>query len=440
MATVSFYTLGCKVNQYETEAMLELFKNSGYTIVDFEERADIYIINTCTVTNEADKKSRKIFSKAKKNNSSAIVAAVGCYAQAAKEQLEENINLDLIIGNNKKTQIVKIIEDYIKEHNIQSYVKDMMLENDFENMEISFSGEKTRAHIKIQDGCNQFCSYCIIPFTRGRVRSRRPELVLKEIIKLVSNGYKEVVLTGIHMASYGVDLEQYRLVDLLEEINKIEGLSRIRLGSLEPTLITDEFANRIGKMEKLCPHFHLSLQSGCDETLKRMNRRYNTEEYINAVNRLRSNFSDPSITTDIIVGFPGETDEEFAETCSFVQKIEFADVHIFKYSMRKGTKAASMNNQVDENVKAQRSRELTEIRNTLCNRYMKGYLGKNMEVLFEDAIIQINNRNYIIGHTNNYLKICVLKQEDTVSNRIFNVITSGISNEYLEGNILKAEQ
>ncbi len=435
MATVSFYTLGCKVNQYETEAMLELFKNSGYDVVDFEEAADIYIINTCTVTNEADKKSRKIFSKAKKNNPAAIVAAVGCYAQASKEQLKENKNLDLIIGNNKKNQIVKILEDYIEEKNINTFVKDMQFENDFEDMEISFSEEKTRAHIKIQDGCNQFCSYCIIPITRGRVRSRKPELVLREIHQLVLNGYKEVVLTGIHMASYGVDLKDYRLIDLLEDINQIEGLARIRLGSLEPTLVNDDFAYRIGRLEKICPHFHLSLQSGCDETLKRMNRKYTTEEYSDAVKRLRNSFSNPSITTDIIVGFPGESEEEFNKTCSFANRIGFADIHIFKYSKRKGTRAAEMNNQVDDMIKNQRSKELSEVKIELYKNYLESFIGKTMEVLFEDTIVIKDNKEYIIGHTDNYLKICVMKKDKAVANKLFNVKITDISNEFLEGDI-----
>ncbi len=435
MATVSFYTLGCKVNQYETEAMLELFKNSGYDVVDFEEAADIYIINTCTVTNEADKKSRKIFSKAKKNNPAAIVAAVGCYAQASKEQLKENKNLDLIIGNNKKNQIVKILEDYIEEKNINTFVKDMQFENDFEDMEISFSEEKTRAHIKIQDGCNQFCSYCIIPITRGRVRSRKPELVLREIHQLVLNGYKEVVLTGIHMASYGVDLKDYRLIDLLEDINQIEGLARIRLGSLEPTLVNDDFAYRIGRLEKICPHFHLSLQSGCDETLKRMNRKYSTKEYSDAVKRLRNSFSNPSITTDIIVGFPGESEEEFNKTCSFANRIGFADIHIFKYSKRKGTRAAEMNNQVDDMIKNQRSKELSEVKLELYKNYLESFIGKTMEVLFEDTIVIKDNKEYIIGHTDNYLKICVMKKDKAVANKLFNVKITGISNEFLEGDI-----
>lgn len=350
---VAFCTLGCKVNQYETNAMIEQFINKGYEIVDFEEKADIYIINTCTVTNMADRKSRQMLRRVKEINEDALLVACGCYAQVAKEELEKIPEIDLIYGTNEKNKIAEYIEEYEKEYrkgidfrlgNVPNgKVTDVMYQKEFLDFGTTSYTEKTRAVIKVQDGCDRFCSYCIIPYARGHVRSRKIESVVEEVKKIADEGIKEVVITGIHIASYGKDFkEKIGLIDLLEEINKIEGIKRIRLGSIEPTLITEEFLNRLIKLEKICPHFHLSLQSGCDETLKRMNRRYTTEEFKKSTDLLKKAYPNVALTTDIIVGFPQETDEEFEKTYQFLKDIDFYKMHIFKYSQRKGTKAAIM--------------------------------------------------------------------------------------------------
>lgn len=404
---VAFYTLGCKVNQYETNGMIQEFLKRNYEIVLFHEKADVYIINTCTVTNMSDKKSRQMIRRTKELNSESIVVAVGCYAQVAREKLEEMKEIDLILGVNEKNRIVDYIEEYLQERKKIEKISDVMKQIEYSDFgEVEYS-EKTRAVIKIQDGCDRFCSYCIIPYARGRVRSRKPENVVKEIRKIAKKNIKEVVLTGIHLASYGKDFkEEYHLIDLLEEINQIEGIERIRLGSLEPTLLTEEFVKRLRKLEKICDHFHLSLQSGCDETLKRMNRKYSTEDFRIIVNRLRENYKEVALTTDIIVGFPGETEEEFKKTYEFLQDIHFYKMHVFKYSPREGTKAAIMEDQVDGNRKEIRSNKLIEMSNKNEKDDNEKYLGKKLFVLFEEK-----DGEYIKGHTTNY-KVVKVKTED----------------------------
>lgn len=419
MTKVALHSLGCKVNQYETEAVKQMFGDKGYQIVSFSDKADIYIVNTCTVTNIADKKSRQMLSRAKKINDKAIIVAVGCYAQIAEKELKENNDIDLIIGNTKKNNIVNIVENYIKHHDKISTVEDISVNKDYEDLWLTKLDEKTRATIKIQDGCNQFCSYCIIPYVRGRVRSREVSSILKEVNEIVRNGYKEIVLTGIHLASYGIEFNNYKLIDLLEELNAISGLERIRLGSLEPNLVTQAFVDRLEKLNKICPHFHLSLQSGCDETLKRMNRKYSTDDYYNSVTRLRRIFDNPSITTDIIVGFPGETDEEFKTTIDFVNKVKFADIHIFKYSPRQGTKAAESKNQIRNDIKSSRSKLLNEYKTELYHKYLKQYIGEQVSVLFEKGV-EINEEQYWVGHTGNYLKVYISEVKD-LENSIVNV-------------------
>ena len=413
MKKVAFCTLGCKVNQYETNAMEESFISSGYEIVNFEEKADIYVINTCTVTNMSDKKSRQMLRKAKQLNKDAIVVAVGCYAQVSKENLEKIEEVDLILGNNEKKEIVKYVEEFEKEKII--HLEDVLHQKEFIDFGTTTNMEKTRAVIKVQDGCDRFCSYCIIPYARGRVRSRKLESVVEEVKCLAKKGVKEVVLTGIHIASYGKDFkENITLIDLLEEINKIEGIERIRLGSLEPTIINEEFLRRLSKLEKICHHFHLSLQSGCDDTLKRMNRRYTTKEFEHVTKLLRATYKDVILTTDIIVGFPGETEKEFTKTYEFLKRIAFYKMHIFKYSRRKGTKADLMENQVSPQIQEERSKKLIELSNKNQEEYNKEYVGKTVEVLFEEQ-----DGEYIKGHTANYL---VVKVKDSNIEKYHNEI------------------
>lgn len=402
MKTVAFITLGCKVNQYETNAMIQQFIEKAYKIVEHTEKADIYIVNTCTVTNMSDRKSRQMLRRVKELNTDAIVIACGCYAQVAKEELEKIEEIDLVLGNNEKKDIVQHVEKYLKSKIPEIQAEDVMEQREFvEFGDVTFT-EKTRAVIKIQDGCDRFCSYCIIPYARGRVRSRRPEHIISEITKIAEEGIKEVVITGIHIASYGKDFkEDYTLINLLEEINQIKGIERIRLGSIEPLLITEEFVNRLKKLEKICHQFHLSLQSGCDETLKRMNRRYTTEQFQEITKLLRKNFKDSILTTDIIVGFPGETDEEFNKTYSFLEQIKFYKMHVFKYSPRKGTKAAMMPNQIEGNKKEERSRKLISLSNKNQKEYNQSYIGKELEILFEEeknGIYQGHTKNYILAH------------------------------------------
>ena len=432
MKKVAFCTLGCKVNQYETNAMSQKFELAGYKIVDFNEFADIYIVNTCTVTNMADKKSRQMIRRVKEINKNSILIAVGCYAQVAKDVLEKIEEIDLVLGNNEKADIVNFVEDFLK-NSQKKYEASSVLEQkeyiDFGS--ISYT-EKTRAVIKVQDGCDRFCSYCIIPYARGRVRSRNPESVLKEIKEIANNGIKEVVITGIHVASYGKDLKNnYKLIDLLEEINEINGIKRIRLGSIEPTLITEEFVNRLIKLEKICNHFHLSLQSGCDETLKRMNRKYTTKEFKNVCNILRNAYPNASLTTDIIVGFPGETEEEFNKTFKFLKEINFYKMHIFKYSPRKGTKAANMKEQIDGNIKEQRSQKLIKLSDENEKRYNESYIGKELEVLFEEK-----EGDYFKGHTTNYIMVKVKEENNKLENKIKKVKIEKIDGLNLIGTVI----
>lgn len=404
MHKVAFVTLGCKTNQYETDALMDLFYNHRYEIVDFDEYADVYIVNTCTVTNVGDQKSRQMIRRAKKNNPDAIVVVIGCYAQISPEEVSAIQDVDIVIGTDARGDIIKYIDDYQEGLTEKPYVivKDIMKIKQFEELTLKHIKEHTRAFIKIQEGCNQFCSYCIIPYARGQVRSRSLENIVNEISELTLQGYKEFVLTGIHIGSYGLDLENIALIDLLESIHKIEGVKRIRLGSIEPRLITSTFINRLEPLNKVCDHFHLSMQSGSDPVLKRMNRKYNTTEYEKAVTALRQIYKNPSITTDIIVGFPGETDEEFKETLNFVERIHFSEIHVFKFSKREGTPAAKMAEQIHGDVKKKRSEALIALGLTLENEYRHHYIGKSLEVLFEEY--KVGNW---IGHTTNYIKVAV---------------------------------
>lgn len=418
---VAFCSLGCKVNQYETNAMAQKFIEHGYEVVEFDEYADVYIVNTCTVTNVADRKSRQMLRRAKEINKDATLVACGCYAQVAKDELKKIPEIDLIIGNNEKNDIIQIVENHIAQKGAEDLVSDVMYKLDYVELGTTTYTEKTRAVIKVQDGCDRFCSYCLIPYARGHIRSRKIENVIEEIKKVVEEGINEVVITGIHIASYGRDFkgENIGLIDLLEEINKIQGLHRIRLGSIEPTIITDEFVERLSKLDKICDHFHLSLQSGCIETLKRMNRRYTTEEFRDVTKRLRSKFPNAALTTDIIVGFPGETDDEFNTTYEFLKDIAFYKMHIFKYSQRKGTKAAVMPNQVDGKIKEERSKKLIELSNENEYNYNKKYIGKQVEVLFEER-----EGEYLKGHTTNYIVVKHKTDKDDLINKIAKVTVS----------------
>ena len=411
MRKAAFHNLGCKVNSYETEAMEQLLEAAGYEIVPFAPGADIYIINTCSVTNIADKKSRQMLHRAKKMDPSALVVAVGCYVQAAGEELAADKAVDIVVGNNRKKDLVQILEEHFrkKEGAPDSYVIDIADTHEYEELHIDRISEHTRAFIKVQDGCNQFCSYCIIPYTRGRIRSRRPEAVLEEVKNLVANGYKEIVLTGIHLSSYGRDFlegESVSLLDLILAVEKTEGLSRLRLGSLEPRIVTREFAETLAGLEKICPHFHLSLQSGCDGTLKRMNRHYTTQEYLEGCQILRQAFKNPAITTDVIVGFPGETDEEFETTEKFLRQVNFYEMHVFKYSRRKGTRADRMEGQIPEQIKAERSDRLLTLEKDMSKSYRESFLGKNLEILLEDRVL-VEGKTYLTGHTKEYVKAAV---------------------------------
>ncbi len=415
MKSKALHNLGCKVNGYEMDVMQQILQEKGYKIVPFDEKADIYIINTCTVTNIADQKSRQMLHRAKKKNPDAVVVAVGCYVQTGGEKIAEDTAIDLVIGNNRKRDVAEILEEYLaaKENGTLSD-RDRMLQSqtvidinhtkEYEEMKLTGTSGHTRAYVKIQDGCNQFCSYCIIPYARGRVRSRREEDILTEVLHLVETGYQEIVLTGIHISSYGIDRGTPELLQLLEKLNRIEGLRRIRLGSLEPGIVTEEFAGKLSLFSKVCPHFHLSLQSGCDETLRRMNRRYTTGEYLKKVEILRRYFDRPAITTDVIVGFPGETEDEFKSTEAFLEKVHFYEMHIFKYSRRQGTRAAAMEDQVSDQVKAERSGRLMRLEQRMSQEYRQSFIGENVEVLYEEAK-KIGETVYQIGHTVRYIKI-----------------------------------
>ena len=419
---VALHNLGCKVNAYEVEAMQQLLENAGYETVPFEEGADVYVINTCTVTNIADRKSRQMLHKAKKMNPDAIVVATGCYAQADTEKLKEDTAVDLILGNNQKTQIVEALEEYEKEHAKQVQVIEINHTKEYEELSISSTAEHVRAYIKVQDGCNQFCTYCIIPFARGRVRSRKIEEVLSEVETLAAKGYKEVVLTGIHLSSYGVDFpkeERESLLSLIQAVSRVEGISRIRLGSLEPRIITEEFLEGIVKTGKVCPHFHLSLQSGCNKTLKNMNRRYSAQEYGEKCELIRKFYPAPALTTDVIVGFPQETEEDFEESYEFVKKIHFYETHIFKYSRRHGTKAASMDGQLTEAAKAQRSDRMLELHEIRAREYEEAMIGKKMELLLEEEI-EIDGRPWYVGHSREYVRAVISK---TDAHRVNDLVT-----------------
>lgn len=415
---VAFYTLGCKVNQYETNSMMEEFIKAGYEVVDYESFADVYVVNTCTVTNMSDRKSRQILRRAKEINNESVLCAVGCYAQVAKSELEKIDDIDLILGTNDKRNIVCKVEEYMENHKKLTEVSDVMSEREYVEWESIAYTDKARAEVKVEDGCDRYCTYCIIPYARGPVRSRKVEDVCEEIKRIVSTGIKEVVITGIHISSYGKDLPgKPKLIELLEKINDIDGVERIRLGSLEPLIIDDEFVSRIKVLDKVCNHYHLSLQSGCDATLERMNRRYKTEEFREIVRRLRDNIPEVALTTDIIVGFPGETDDEFNQTYNFLNEIKFSKMHVFKYSPRKGTKAEKFPDKVDGNKKEDRSNVLIEMSNKNEEEFAKQYIGKEIEVLFE--------REHD-GHTTNYLE--VESEESHIPNEISRVKVKKIEN------------
>lgn len=425
MKKAALHNLGCKVNAYETEAMQHLLEEAGYEIVPFTQKADVYVINTCSVTNMADRKSRQMLHKAKKNNPDSIVVAAGCYVQTSEKEVLNDLSVDIVIGNDRKHDLVRLLEEYSLD-SVNDTVDDINDgKHDFEELFIDQTKEHTRAFIKVQDGCNQFCSYCIIPYARGRVRSRRFENVIAEVERLAANGFKEVVLTGIHLSSYGVDFEEATgLLELIQAVNAVKGIERIRLGSLEPKIVTEHFASELSKLDKICPHFHLSLQSGCDATLKRMNRKYTTKEYERGCELLRKYFVHPAITTDVIVGFPGETEEEFEQTKAYLEHIHFYEMHIFKYSKRKGTRAAVMPDQIDEQVKAARSEKLIALGNDMSKEFRKFYIGKNEEVLFEEKAV-IGDKEYFVGYTKEYVKVAK-KTDENLENQIVSGRISGM--------------
>ena len=425
MKKAALHNLGCKVNAYETEAMQHLLEDAGYEIVPFTQKADVYVINTCSVTNMADRKSRQMLHKAKKNNPDSIVVAAGCYVQTSEKEVLNDLSVDIVIGNDRKHDLVRLLEEYSLD-SVNDTVDDINDgKHDFEELFIDQTKEHTRAFIKVQDGCNQFCSYCIIPYARGRVRSRRFENVIAEVERLAANGFKEVVLTGIHLSSYGVDFEEATgLLELIQAVNAVKGIERIRLGSLEPKIVTEHFASELSKLDKICPHFHLSLQSGCDATLKRMNRKYTTKEYERGCELLRKYFVHPAITTDVIVGFPGETEEEFEQTEAYLKHIHFYEMHIFKYSKRKGTRAAVMPDQIDEQVKAARSEKLIALGHDMSKEFRKFYIGKNEEALFEEKAV-IGDKEYFVGYTKEYVKVAK-KTDENLENQIVSGRISGM--------------
>lgn len=425
MKKAALHNLGCKVNAYETEAMQHLLEEAGYEIVPFTQKADVYVINTCSVTNMADRKSRQMLHKAKKNNPDSIVVAAGCYVQTSEKEVLNDLSVDIVIGNDRKHDLVRLLEEYSLD-SVNDTVDDINDgKHDFEELFIDQTKEHTRAFIKVQDGCNQFCSYCIIPYARGRVRSRRFENVIAEVERLAANGFKEVVLTGIHLSSYGVDFEEATgLLELIQAVNAVKGIERIRLGSLEPKIVTEHFASELSKLDKICPHFHLSLQSGCDATLKRMNRKYTTKEYERGCELLRKYFAHPAITTDVIVGFPGETEEEFEQTKAYLEHIHFYEMHIFKYSKRKGTRAAVMPDQIDEQIKAARSEKLIALGHDMSKEFRKFYIGKNEEVLFEEKAV-IGDKEYFVGYTKEYVKVAK-KTDENLENQIVSGRISGM--------------
>ena len=432
MKKAALHNLGCKVNAYETEAMQQMLESAGYEIVSFGEKADVYVINTCSVTNMADRKSRQMLHRAKKLNPEAVVVAAGCYVQTKEQEAVVDEAIDIIIGNNKKHELVTRLDEFFRDHGKIDAVLDINDKNqEFEELYLDKPSEHTRAFIKVQDGCNQFCSYCIIPYARGRVRSRNMASVLEEVNRLAENGYQEVVLTGIHLSSYGIETGE-SLLHLIQEIHKVEGIKRIRLGSLEPKVVTEEFAQELSKLEKVCPHFHLSLQSGCDATLQRMNRKYTAEEYKTGCDILRKYFTHPAITTDVIVGFPGETEEEFATTKAFLENIHFYEMHIFQYSKRQGTRAAVMKEQVAESIKKVRSAELIALGDRMSAEFRAYYLGKEEEVLFEEKI-ELNEPGYAgeyyIGYTKEYVKVAKASDAALDNQIIKGTLTKMINDE-----------
>lgn len=431
MKKVALYTLGCRVNQYETEAMAETFIKKGYEAVDFEDYADVYVINTCTVTNMGDRKSRQMIRKAKRKNPDSIIAVAGCYAQVSPDEAAAIEGVDVVVGTSDKGRIADLVEEYEKNKKKIKMVENIMNVREFEELQIDEYQDRTRAFLKIQDGCDRYCSYCLIPFARGPVRSRKPENIINEVIKLADKGFKEVILSGIHVASYGKDIGDVTLLDVIKGINEIDGIERIRIGSVDPTFFTEKVIKEIAKIEKLCPHFHLSLQSGCNETLKRMNRHYTSEEYKATVEGLRQAFPDVSITTDVIVGFPGETDEEFKITYEFLKDIRLSKMHIFKYSPRKGTRAAQYKEQVPPEVKEQRSKILLELDSELERIFIEKFISKKMDVLFEEMNGEISN-----GYTKNYIKVSVNSEND-ISGKIYDVNLTECVGNYAKGYIIR---
>ena len=431
---VALHNLGCKVNAYEVEAMQQLLEQAGYEIVPFQEGADVYLINTCTVTNIADRKSRQMLHKAKKMNPDAIVVATGCYAQTDTEKLKEDTSVDLILGNNQKNQIVQALEEFEKEHERAARVIEINKTKEYEELSIDHTAEHVRAYIKVQDGCNQFCTYCIIPYARGRVRSRKITEILEEVRKLAAGGYKEVVLTGIHLSSYGVDFKEEDkkedLLSLIRAVHEIEGIKRIRLGSLEPRIITEEFMEGISALPKVCPHFHLSLQSGCNKTLRDMNRRYSAEEYAEKCELIRKYYQTPALTTDVIVGFPQETEEDFRESYEFVRNIHFYETHIFKYSRRQGTKAAAMAGQLTEAEKAKRSEKMLELHELRAQEYEENMTGRELEILIEEET-EIGGKVFYLSHSREYVKVAVEKQEGIGINDLLTVKIADFAREHI---------
>lgn len=414
MRKAALHNLGCKVNSYETEAMTQLLKKAGYEIVSFQDQADVYIINTCSVTNMADRKSRQMLHKAKKQNPNAVVVATGCYVQTATEKVAQDLSIDLVVGNNRKKDIVEILNEYYAEKEAgeqvkEEYVIDINHTDEYEDLEISTVTEHTRAHLKIQDGCNNFCSYCIIPYARGRIRSRTMESIKAELERLSASGFKEIVFTGINLSCY--DDNGKKLIDVIEMADNVNGIERIRLGSLDPEVVTEDFVERLGKVKKICPHFHFSLQSGCDKTLKAMNRHYTSDEYYEKCQLIRKYIDNPAFTTDVIVGFPGETEEDYISSREFVKKVKFAELHVFKYSKRDGTVAAKMPNQIDEKIKTLRSEDLIKTGEELTKEFRQAKIGQDTTVLFEEKIL-LDNKEYWVGHTVDYIKIAVPEKEN----------------------------
>ncbi|MGB9780793.1 tRNA (N(6)-L-threonylcarbamoyladenosine(37)-C(2))-methylthiotransferase MtaB [Caldanaerobacter sp.] len=433
MAKVAFYTLGCKVNQYETEVMAELFKKAGYEVVDFDEVADVYVINTCTVTSRSDMKSRQVIRKAKNKNPKATIVAVGCYVQVSPDEVFSMPEVDIVVGTKDKDKIVDLVEEFERERKKIKLVGNIMKQRVYEEFGITGYTERTRAYIKVEDGCNQYCTYCIIPYARGPVRSRKPEDVMKEVKKYADHGYKEIVLTGIHIASYGKDLGNMGLLDLIKMVHQVEGIERIRISSIEPTFLTEDVVRELASLPKMCRHYHVSLQSGCDETLKRMGRKYTTSDYREVVERLRKYIPDVAITTDIMVGFPGETDEEFEKSYKFAEEMCFAKMHVFKYSRRKGTRAYNFPNQVPNKVKEERSKKFLQLSEICERKFMERFLNKTVEVLFEQKVKGMEE--YVEGLTDNYLPVAVKGRLEILRNHIFPVKIKEIKNNLLIGEI-----